>query len=178
MPLPDLTVGISRCLTGGPVRYDGGSKPAPHIHSDLAGRCLLTDLCPEVDSGLPVPREPMRLEESSLGPRMVGIFSGLDYTPRLMSWSQKTAERLARLGLHGFVFKSGSPSCAGAARVPVFTPQGEEAGQSFGVFAKVLRQAMPDLPVADEYSLATSAGREEFLARVAAKARQGGPECR
>lgn len=102
---PVIRLGISTCLLGEPVRYDGGHKRDAFL-VDILGRYVTwVPVCPEVEVGLPVPRESMRLEGNADAPRLVAPRSGTDYTERMAAWAATRAEQLAGAGLHGFVFK-------------------------------------------------------------------------
>lgn len=170
------TVVISRCLLGQRTRYNGGSKFVAHIVHHLARYCTLLPVCPEVECGMPTPREPMELAGSCLWTRVRGVYSGQDYSARLLPWCAWAAERLQYA--HGFVLKANSPSCACHTPKPVWSdvqwPAGTplpldgsaSAGRSLGVFARAMRGAAPDAPMADELGLVQTAQRDDFLQRV------------
>jgi uncharacterized protein YbbK (DUF523 family) len=140
---------------GRPVRYDGGHKRAAALAA-LGRRVRWVEVCPELEAGMGVPREPVRL--AGPGPRLVGVTSGADWTGRMRALARRRIRQLRRLGVAGYVFKARSPSC-GIRGV---------AGGGRGLFAAALLEALPELPVADEEQLATRAAREAFLARVRA----------
>ena len=118
-----IKLGISSCLLGEKVRYDGGHK-RDHFLSDTLGAYVdWVPVCPEVESGLPVPREAMRLEGDPEAPRLVTIRSGVDHTSRMRQWANKKIEVLASENLCGFVFKSRSPS-SGMRGVKIYSPEG------------------------------------------------------
>src|SRR5688572_22537866 len=102
-------VGLSSCLLGQSVRYDGGHKRDPFAAGPLGDLVTLVPVCPEVEAGMGVPREPVRLERSPRGVRMVGIESRADHTDAMTRFSDRRTEELADLGLAGYVFKKNSP---------------------------------------------------------------------
>ena len=156
-------MGISSCLLGERVRYDGGHKRAGAITRSLGARVEWVAVCPELEVGMGVPREPVRLARP--GPRMVGVESGRDWTRRMRSFARRRVRELQSLGLSGYIFKARSPSC-GIGRVRLFGPRGRPSLRGRGLFAAALMEAWPDLPVADEEGLAGREAREAFLARV------------
>ncbi len=159
-------VGISRCLLGENVRYDGGHK-LDHFLRDVLGRYVdFVPVCPEVECGLSVPREAMRLVGEPEAPRLVTIKSGQDITPRLSAWADERVARLAGAGLCGFVFKYGSPS-SGMSRVKVYPEAGgAPVLKGRGLFAARLMDSQPLLPVEDEGRLNDPALRENFIERI------------
>jgi uncharacterized protein YbbK (DUF523 family) len=156
-------VGISRCLLGDEVRYDGGHKHEPSLLAELSVHVELIPVCPELEVGMGVPREPIQLVASAScrGVRLAGVESGADWTDRMQLWAAERVAALRALGLSGFVLKARSPSC-GPREVPVRGGQ-----RSPGMFAQALMTAMPDLPVDDEERLRDADTRAAFLARVA-----------
>jgi uncharacterized protein YbbK (DUF523 family) len=163
--MPDRPrVGISRCLLGDEVRYDGGHKHEPSLIAALTAHVELIPVCPELEVGMGVPREPVQLVTSpdKVGVRLTGVESGTDWTDRLQAWAAGRIAALRALGLSGFVLKSRSPSC-GPRDVPV-----RNGAASAGMFAEALKTAMPNLPVEDEAGLRDPQARALFLARVAA----------
>ena len=156
-------IGISRCLLGDRVRYDGGDKHEPSLIDALAAHVEWVPVCPELEVGMGVPREPIQLLTAGDGSRvrLVGVDSGADWTDRMQLWTAEKIAALQALGLSGFVLKSRSPSC-GPRDVPV-----RGGHPSPGMFAQVLMTAMPNLPVDDEEGLRDPEARAAFLARVA-----------
>jgi uncharacterized protein YbbK (DUF523 family) len=146
-------VGISRCLLGEAVRYDGGHKRSDAILSAFNALVEWVPVCPEVEAGMTTPREPIELTAAPDGVRVIGRTTGIDWTEPLATFSSRRVAELARLGLSGYILKSGSPSC------------GLEGP---GLFAGALRAAMPDLPIEDEQRLQDEAVRQRFLSRVLA----------
>jgi uncharacterized protein YbbK (DUF523 family) len=164
-------VGISRCLLGDAVRYDGGHKHEPSLIDRLGASVELIPVCPELEAGMGVPREPIELVASAGARRvrLAGVTSGTDWTERMEAWAAERIAALRALGLSGFVLKSRSPSC-GPRDVPV---RGGVA--SAGMFADALMRALPGLPVEDEERLRDPSARAAFLARVAAYQRSSAP---
>src|SRR6188474_1745286 len=159
-----LRLGISSCLLGEQVRFDGGHKHDRFL-TDVLGRYVeWVPVCPELEVGMGVPREPVRLEGDVDAPRMVGVETGTDHTSTMRRFAQARVRQLAALALHGYVFKRGSPSC-GMERVRVY--RGEVATRrGRGLFAAAFLRALPLVPVEDEGRLEDPATRESFLERV------------
>lgn len=154
-------VGISACLLGQNVRYDGGHKLDPFAAGPLGKRVTLIPVCPEVENGMGVPREPVRLERSGRTVRMVGTVSRKDHTASMKRFARRRIDELETLDLSGYIFKKNSPSC-GPGGVPI---QGSTR-PGRGLFAAALMDRMPRLPVVDESELADRAGQERFVKRV------------
>jgi uncharacterized protein YbgA (DUF1722 family)/uncharacterized protein YbbK (DUF523 family) len=159
-------IGVSRCLLGEPVRYDGGHK-LDHFLTDVLGpHVAFVPVCPEVECGLGVPREAMRLVGEPENPRLVTVKTGQDHTARMNAWAEGKVAELAGAELCGFVFKYGSPS-SGMSRVKVYPETGgAPVLKGRGLFAARLMEALPLLPVEDEGRLNDPALRENFIERV------------
>jgi uncharacterized protein YbbK (DUF523 family)/uncharacterized protein YbgA (DUF1722 family) len=166
-----VKLGVSACLLGQPVRYDGGHKRHAFL-VDLLGRHVTwVPVCPEVEAGMGVPRPALRLiEGGSGGTRLVVAATGEDQTGRMEAWARGRLDLLAADGLHGYVLKERSPSC-GAEGVEVRGADGEVSRHGAGVFAEALRARFPLLAVEEEGRLADPEVREGFLARVFTVAR-------
>ena len=158
-----LRIGVSACLLGENVRYDGVDKRDPYI-ADVLGRIFtFVPVCPEVGCGLPVPRAAMRLEGEPARPRLVTIEGRLDLTARMLTWCRLKVQELEGEALSGFILKSRSPSC-GLYGVEVMSPRGTE--NSRGLFAAALTEHFPHLPVEEEGRLGDIRLRENFIERV------------
>lgn len=176
-------VGISRCLLGDEVRYDGTHTRDDDLLEALGRQVEWVPVCPEVEIGMGTPREPIQLVASPDGVasagervRLVGVESGEDWTARMHVWARERVAALQRLNLSGFVLKARSPSC-GIAGVRVVSPSRDGSADSDtfagrGLFAEALIEAMPWLPVEDEARLADARVRKEFLDRVLRTSRQ------
>jgi uncharacterized protein YbgA (DUF1722 family)/uncharacterized protein YbbK (DUF523 family) len=163
--LTKIKLGISSCLLGEKVRYDGGHKLDHFIIGTLGKFVEFVPVCPEVECGLGVPREAMHLVSSPEGPRLVTIRTQVDYTERMLAWAQKRVVELEQEDLCGFIFKSGSPS-SGMERVKIYYGKGEPARTGVGMFAREFMQHVPLLPVEDEGRLHDPDLRENFLERL------------
>lgn len=162
---PGLRIGISQCLLGDHVRYDGGHKRDTLLADTLSRQVEWVPVCPEVEAGLGVPREPMRLEGSPHSPHLVAITSGVDHTVVMHQFSARRLRELKRLDLSGYVFKARSPSC-GIGEVPLVSAQGVETPDGVGLFARALLAHFPLLPVEDEVRLHDPQILKDFLKRV------------
>ncbi len=160
-----IKVGISTCLLGENVRYDGGHKLDRFLRDTLGQFVEWVPVCPEVECGLSVPREAMRLVGSIDNPRLVTQKTGIDYTRKMVSWAEGRVGELARLDLCGFVFKTGSPS-SGMQSVKLYNEKGFAAKKGVGMFAKVFMRAFPLMPVEDDGRLHDPALRENFIERL------------
>ncbi len=166
-----IKLGISRCLTGESVRYDGQHKRDSFLMDTLSRFVDYVPLCPEAECGLPIPREAMRLVGDPANPRLQTIKSERDITPQMNRWIAPTLKQLAGERLCGFVFKGKSPS-SGLYRVKVY-PGGSgstPAKSGTGIFAAAFIKAFPDLPVEEEGRLNDPLLRECFIDKVSAYA--------
>ena len=163
-----IKIGVSSCLLGEKVRYNGDHKRHWYINEVLGKYFQYVPFCPELEVGMGVPRPSVRLVGKVESPRMVEPKSGEDWTDRMVNYSNKKASKLA--GLHGFILKKGSPSC-GPFRVKVYSEKGIPFASGQGIFAKVLRERYPHIPIEDEGRLNDEGLRENFITRVFAYAR-------
>ncbi len=166
-PHPDqpLALGVSTCLMGEQVRYDGGHKHDRYLTGVLGKFVRFVPVCPEVECGLSVPREAMRLVGDPEHPRLVTQKTGIDHTDRMQTWAKQRVEDLEAEGLCGFVFKSRSPS-SGMANVKVYLENGQAVKKGVGLFAKAFMQRFPLLPVEEEGRLNDLHLRESFIERI------------
>jgi len=160
-----IRVGISSCLLGNEVRFDGGHKRDGFITGTLGEYFDWVVVCPEVELGLGTPRETLRLVGSPDAPRLVFRQSGGDITEDMGAWAQRRLDDLARLGLCGYILKSDSPSC-GMERVRVYGRSGMPTKTGVGIFARALLDRFPLLPVEEEGRLHDLPLRENFIERV------------
>jgi uncharacterized protein YbbK (DUF523 family) len=160
-----IKIGISSCLLGNNVRYDGGNKLDKYILDTFGRSVEWVPVCPEVESGMLVPREPMQLVGDAIKPRLITIESKIDWTDGLTRWIEIKVREMEQSGLRGFVFKARSPSCA-VHGAELFTTSGTSAGRSTGLFAEAVMRSFPSLPVEDEERLHDAGTRELFLARI------------
>src|SRR5207249_1390556 len=133
MAIP-VRVGISQCLLGDNVRYDGGHKRDSVLIETLGRYVEWVPVCPEVEVGLGTPREPMRQVGDLHAPRLITTNTGVDHTDAMTRFAQQRVRELEALNLSGFVFKSASPSC-GIRGVLLFNAQGTETQDGVGLFA-------------------------------------------
>ena len=167
---PFLRLGISTCLLGEEVRYDGGHKLDRFLRDVLGEFVEYVPVCPEVEAGFDTPREAFRLVGEPDSPRFITAKTEVDYTDRMSSWSRNRVSDLATENLCGFVFKSRSPS-SGMERVKVYTNKGMPVKKGVGVFAKAFMERFPHLPVEEEGRLNDARLRENFIERIFALAR-------
>jgi len=160
-----IKLGISSCLLGNKVRYDGGHKLDPFLVNTLGQFVEYVPVCPEVESGFPVPREAFRLVGDPENPRLLTRQTGVDATPQVERWLEKKLPQLEREGLCGFIFKSRSPS-SGMERVKVYNDQGMAEKKGVGIFARALMRRLPLLPVEEEGRLQDIDLRENFIVRI------------
>jgi uncharacterized protein YbgA (DUF1722 family)/uncharacterized protein YbbK (DUF523 family) len=160
-----IRVGVSSCLLGEEVRYDGGHQKDAYITGVLAPFFTWVPVCPELEVGMGVPREPIRLVGEASAPRLVGITSGTDHTERMNDFARRRVVALRRQELSGYILKRASPSC-GMERVKLYAGEGPPTRSGVGLFARVLREALPLLPVEEEGRLNDPHLRDNFITRV------------
>jgi len=160
-----IRIGISSCLLGEPVRFDGGHKRDPFLVETFGRYVEWVTVCPEVEAGFGTPRESMRLARVGDDVRLVTTRTGIDHTEQLRRY---LATRVAALGedeLCGYVLKKNSPSC-GMERVKIYGARGGPVATGRGLFADALLAAYPRLPVEEEGRLCDPRLRENFIERV------------
>jgi len=160
-----IKLGISTCLLGENVRYDGGHKLDRFLTDTLGQYVEYVPVCPEVECGLPVPRESMHLEGDPDFPRLVTTRTKQDMTDRLVKWAQRRVAQLEEEGLCGFIFKSNSPS-SGMERIKVYNEKGMPVKKGVGMFARIFMEHFPLLPVEDEGRLHDPKLRDNFIERI------------
>ncbi len=162
----EIRIGISACLLGENVRYDGGHKRDPFLVGSFARFVTWVPVCPEVELGLGTPREPIRLERRKDAVHLVAPKSGRDHTLAMRAYAARRAESLAAEELSGYVFKKDSPSC-GMERVKLHAANGLSSTRTgVGLFAAAILERFPTMPVEEEGRLGDLALRENFVERV------------
>lgn len=160
-----IRVGVSSCLLGEEVRFDGAHQRSRYLTDVLGGWVEWVSVCPEVEIGLGIPRPTIRLEGSAYDPRLVEPDSGRDLTDEMESYAADKVEELKQIDLDGYVLKRASPSC-GMERVKVYTKGGMPEKKGIGVYARVLLERWPHLPVEEEGRLTDAVLRENFVERL------------
>jgi uncharacterized protein YbgA (DUF1722 family)/uncharacterized protein YbbK (DUF523 family) len=167
---PRIRLGVSACLLGESVRYDGGHKRDSFLTDVLGSHVEWVAVCPEVEIGLGVPRPTLRLTGRPESPRLVQEATGQDLTSRMRGYAEERVRELERLDLDGYVLKRASPSC-GLFRVRVYRDSGLPSADGQGLFATALIARLPMLPVEEEGRLTDPSIRENFIERVFALGR-------
>jgi uncharacterized protein YbgA (DUF1722 family)/uncharacterized protein YbbK (DUF523 family) len=160
-----IKIGISSCLLGNHVRFDGGHKLDRFLADTLGQYVEYVPVCPEVEVGFPVPREALRLVGNYESPRLMTIHTKEDHTERMVAWARKRVKELDAEGLCGFIFKSNSPS-SGMERVKVYNEKGMPEKKGRGLFARVFMDHFPLVPVEDEGRLHAPKLRENFIEMI------------
>jgi uncharacterized protein YbbK (DUF523 family) len=160
-----IRLGVSSCLLGAEVRYDGGHKRDRYLTEVLGEWFEWVPVCPELEIGLGVPRPTIQLESSEPDPELIEPISGEVLTERMESYARDKVGQLRNAGLDGFIFKGAFSSC-GVERVKVFGQDERPARNGIGVFARVLIRLWPDLPVAEDEWVNDPARRNGFFERV------------
>lgn len=160
-----LKLGISSCLLGHEVRWNGGHKLDKYLAYTLGQFVEYVPVCPEVEAGFGVPRESFRLIGDPRHPRLITFKSKTDHTDRMTAWAGKRVRELAKEDLCGFIFKSGSPS-SGMVRVKVYNEKGMPHKVGVGIFARTFMEHFPLTPVEDDGRLNDPLIRENFILRI------------
>jgi len=161
-----IKIGVSSCLLGKEVRYNGGHSHDRYITGTLGQYFTFVDVCPEVEAGFGIPRETLRLVGDPESPRLLTSRTGRDYTDTMNKWAWKRVQELAKENLCGFIFKSKSPS-SGMERVKVYTEKGfPGSNKGVGLFAGAFMARFPLIPVEEEGRLHDAALRENFIERI------------
>ena len=166
MSTKPIRIGISSCLLGDEVRFDGGHKRDPVLTDTLGPLVEWVRVCPEVEVGMGVPRETLRLVKVGADTRMMTTRTGVDHTDSMRAYAARRTRELDALDLRGYVLKKDSPSC-GMERVKVFRTGSEAPVRTgVGIYAAVLKQRFPTLPIEEEGRLQDPVLRENFIERV------------
>ena len=160
-----IRIGISSCLLGEKVRYDSGHKLDRYITDVLGKYFSFVPVCPEVEVGMGVPREPVHLAGDEKAPRMVGNTSGEDWTDRMIKFRENRLRQLEKYELSGYILKKDSPSC-GMERVKIYKGSGAPSKAARGLWGGALVDHFPPLPIEEEGRLNDHRLRENFIVRV------------
>jgi uncharacterized protein YbgA (DUF1722 family)/uncharacterized protein YbbK (DUF523 family) len=160
-----IRIGVSSCLLGKEVRYNGGHSLDRYVTDTLSRYFEFVDVCPEVEAGFGIPRETMRLVGDPEAPRLVTTKSGRDYTARMLNWAKRRVVELEKEDLCGFIFKKNSPS-SGMERVRVYTEKGHPSNRGAGLFARTFMEHFPLVPVEEDGRLNDLQLRENFIERI------------
>lgn len=160
-----VKIGISSCLLGENVRYDGGHKLDIFLKNILGLYVQYLPVCPESECGFGIPREAMRLEDPLESPRLITIKTRKDMTQRMIEWAEKRVVELEKDDLCGFIFKSRSPSC-GMERVKIYNEKGMPVMKGVGLFARAFMEHFPLIPVEEDERVHDTQLRENFMERI------------
>lgn len=162
-----VKVGVSRCLLGEAVRWDGGHKREGCVQDVLGKVFTWVAVCPEVEAGMGVPRAPVSLvgNNNKTAPRLVENGAGRDWTPRMEKFIRCQWAAIEKLNLSGFIFKKNSPSC-GIRHIPVYKTGGDIIYRRAGLFAGAFMKRFPGIPVEEEDKLRDAKIRDHFITRV------------
>jgi uncharacterized protein YbbK (DUF523 family)/uncharacterized protein YbgA (DUF1722 family) len=166
----NIRIGISACLLGEAVRFDGQHQRNHFVIDRLGSFAEFVPVCPEVEIGLGIPREMIRLSRKDCDVRLVGARSDRDLTDEMRAYAERKVDALSQLDLSGYILKKDSPSC-GMERVKIWNDKGQSERTGRGIFAEVLMERMPLLPVEEEGRLNDPLLRELFVERVFAHRR-------
>ncbi|MEE4355802.1 MAG: DUF523 and DUF1722 domain-containing protein [Desulfococcaceae bacterium] len=160
-----IRLGVSACLLGHEVRYNGGHKLNHYIRDVLGQFADFVPVCPETECGMSIPRETLRLEGSPDNPRLVTGKTKIDHTQQMLDWAHRRVEELEKENLCGFIFKKDSPS-SGLYRVKVYNDKGQPVKKGTGMFAGVFTRHFPLLPVEEDGRLNDPGLRENFIESI------------
>ncbi len=160
-----IKVGISSCLLGNKVRWNGGHKRDRYLVETLGQFVEWVPVCPEAETGLGIPRETLRLVGDAEHPRLVTTRTGIDHTDAMQAWARRRLQALEKENLCGYIFKCDSPS-SGMVRVKVYNDKGQPEKKGVGIFARAFMDHFPLIPVEDDGRLHNPAIRENFIEQV------------
>jgi uncharacterized protein YbbK (DUF523 family) len=163
---PKIKLGISSCLLGNCVRYDGGHKYDSELPGALVQEFEQVPICPEAECGMTIPREPLCLEGTPENPRIVTVRTHVDHSVRMRAWATERIAEIEREKVCGYIFKSKSPSC-GLRDVKIIGSSGV-AGAGAGFFAAMFIRHFPMMPVEEENRLHDPTVMNDFISRVRA----------
>jgi uncharacterized protein YbgA (DUF1722 family)/uncharacterized protein YbbK (DUF523 family) len=160
-----IKIGVSACLMGEPVRWNGGHSRDRYLTDILGQYVEYVPVCPEVECGMGVPRETLRLVGNPDHPNLVTSKTNVDHTHRMTEWARKRVKELEKENLCGFVFKKNSPS-SGLYKVPVKNFKGMPQKKGQGIFARVFTEHFPLVPVEEDGRLHDAKLRETFIEQI------------
>ncbi len=161
-----IKIGISSCLLGNKVRFDGQHKLDRFITGTLGKWCEFIPVCPEVECGMSIPRESLRLVGDPEDPRLLTGKTGVDFTQQMKTWADERLKKLESEDLVAFIFKAKSPS-SGLRAVKVYGESGNPVSyHGQGLFAAAFVGYFPDVPVEDEGRLHDPGIRENFIETI------------
>jgi uncharacterized protein YbbK (DUF523 family) len=160
-----IRIGVSACLIGQAVRFDGGHKRSDFLVDTFGPFVEFVPVCPEIEIGLGVPRETLRLVRREGEVQLVANKSGADLTEQMRRYADRRTRMLVNDNLNGYVLKKDSPSC-GMERVRIYAGNGMPARDGRGLFADTLMRRYPNLPIEEEGRLNDPRLRENFIERV------------
>lgn len=163
--MQQIRIGISTCLLGQNVRYNGGHALDRFLRNTLGKYVEYVSVCPEVECGFGIPRETFRLAGDPKQPRLVTSRTGVDHTGRMEAWARKRVNEIESEDLCGFIFKSDSPS-SGMERVKVYDQNGVPQKVGVGIFARIFMEHFPLTPVEEDGRLHDPVLRENFIDRI------------
>ena len=158
-------IGISSCLLGNEVRWNGGHKRDKYLTNTLGRFVDFIPVCPEVEAGFGIPRETFRLVGNPDSPRLITFKSKTDHTDQMLAWAKRRLKDLEKEDLCGFIFKSDSPS-SGMIRVKVYNEKGMPHKVGIGIFARAFMEHFPLIPVEDDGRLNDPLIRENFILQI------------
>ena len=156
---------VSACLLGKNVRYDGGHKLKPIIQEKLGLYVDFIPICPEVECGLSVPREPMRLIGKTDNPRLMTTATRIAHSEKMVTWAREKLKDLAKLNVCAYIFKSKSPSC-GLSKIKIYDDHNQLIGIGSGLWARMFMQCFPLVPVVEETRFYDPGVWEDFISRI------------
>ncbi|MCL0044802.1 DUF523 and DUF1722 domain-containing protein [Nitrospinaceae bacterium] len=161
-----IKIGVSSCLLGEEVRWNGGHKKDRYVQAALDNYFEYVPTCPEVDVGMGIPRETVALYGVLEDHKMISKKSQTDWTSKMNTYMKGRISTLGKNDLCGYIFKSKSPSC-GIGRVPIYSKFGSsKVRYGPGMFASSFMKTLPLIPVEDEGRLHDPVIRENFIVRV------------
>jgi uncharacterized protein YbgA (DUF1722 family)/uncharacterized protein YbbK (DUF523 family) len=163
--MESIKIGVSSCLIGKEVRYNGGHSMDRYVTDILSQYFEFIDVCPEVEAGFGIPRETMRLVGDPMSPRLVTTKTKKDFTGTMLNWAKNRVVELEKEDLCGFIFKKKSPS-SGMERVKIYTEKGASSNQGVGLFARAFMEHFPLVPVEEDGRLNDPQLRENFIERI------------